>query len=305
MTVDELRSYKQIRTPDYATLADLVLEAKGPNRTMAQFAEVTGISASTLSRLVNHNIKKPLSLDVIIKIFENRADKENITILDALARANGFFPEDYAQRVEMQDSTDAQRNRLLNREYQMKNSLVAGVAATGHKISVVNSHRLHTVSSSKISSRCFCDFSIIISDETDYSETKIWSFKLFTQLIEDRNNFHRATNARFYLDRVFNLCSGIFLLDAWMPESIQDNKISFAFLDKELMDNFYEMTKVANIHTEMSLILVDKDNYRILSEVWIPGSYTRLSESSVFQASTLAEEDVCNDNDNFYWDEFE
>ena len=90
MTVEEIRSYKQIRTPDYARLASLVSQAKGPDRTMAQFAETTGIGASTLSRLVNLNIKKPLSMETIIKIYEGRANAEDEYLLEALARANGM-----------------------------------------------------------------------------------------------------------------------------------------------------------------------------------------------------------------------
>ena len=115
---------------------------------MAQFAEVTGIGASTLSRLVNHNIKKPLALDVIIKIYECRADEEDTYLLDSLARANGFYPADYAQRVKDHESMAARRNAQLNREHQMKNALIAGVAAAGCGITVVDRPILLRYSSS-------------------------------------------------------------------------------------------------------------------------------------------------------------
>ena len=48
MTIEELQSFQQVRTPDVAALANYVNYAKGPNRTMAQFAADTEISASTL-----------------------------------------------------------------------------------------------------------------------------------------------------------------------------------------------------------------------------------------------------------------
>ena len=85
MTIEEIRGYQQLRTPDYAALANCVNRAKGPNRTMAQFAEDTGISASTLSRIVNMNIKKPMAIDLIIKIFEKRADQEDEYLLESMA----------------------------------------------------------------------------------------------------------------------------------------------------------------------------------------------------------------------------
>ncbi len=50
-TVEEIKEFEQVRTPDYALLANLVLRAKGPERAMAQFAIDTEIGASTLSRI--------------------------------------------------------------------------------------------------------------------------------------------------------------------------------------------------------------------------------------------------------------
>ena len=131
MTVDEIRNYKQIRTPDYSLLASLVSQAKGSERTMAQFSEATGIGASTLSRLVNHNIKKPLSLDVIIRIYENRADEEDHSLLDSLARAMVFIQQTTHSVLKTMILWLARRNAHMNREYQMKNALIAGVAAAG------------------------------------------------------------------------------------------------------------------------------------------------------------------------------
>ena len=100
MTIEEIRGYQQLRTPDYAALANCVNRAKGPNRTMAQFAEDTGVSASTLSRIVNMNIKKPLSVDLIIKIFEKRAAQEDEFLLESMARANGLLSPAFAARVQ-------------------------------------------------------------------------------------------------------------------------------------------------------------------------------------------------------------
>lgn len=116
VTVEEIKQYQQIRTPDYALLANLLNKAKGPERAMAQFAEDTQIGASTLSRIVNLNIKKPLSIDTIVAIYEARANKEDTYLLESLARATGLFPGDYAERVKSRHDFAARRNEEVNRE---------------------------------------------------------------------------------------------------------------------------------------------------------------------------------------------
>lgn len=297
MTVEEIRSYKQIRTPDYSLLANLVSRAKGPDRTMAQFAEVTGIGASTLSRLVNHNIKKPLALDVIIKIYECRADEEDTYLLDSLARANGFYPADYAQRVKDHDSMAARRNEQLNREHQMKNALIAGVAAAGCGIAVVDRPIMRTENLPAIYPSRLGDFILRLSEDTTLGTTRNWSFITFTQIVEDTDN---RFDAKYYARRAFQNCSELLLLDAWKPEALQGYKISFAFVDKDILGEFWNAVSIAKVHTEMSLILIDPTNYRVLDEIWVPGDYNPMTNISVFRVPAPVEEEMYEDTDDFY-----
>lgn len=302
MTVDEIRNYKQIRTPDYSLLASLVSQAKGSERTMAQFSEATGIGASTLSRLVNHNIKKPLSLDVIIRIYENRADEDDHSLLDSLARANGFYPADYAQRVKDHDSMAARRNAHLNREYQMKNALIAGVAAAGCSISVVERPFLRESNLPSIYAPYIGDFLLKLSADTTLSTIRNWSFITYTQLVAETE---RPFNAKYYARRAVQSCSQIFLLDAWKPEVLNGYKISFAFVDKDIMGEFWNAVSIAQVHTEMSLILIDSTNYRVLDEIWIPGDYNPMTNISVFRVPAPVEEELYEDTDDFYTDDSE
>ena len=70
--------YVQVRTPDIMRISEYVIKAKGINRTMAQFAEDCGIGASTLSRIANGKISKPLSEDTVKAIYEHRAPESKI-----------------------------------------------------------------------------------------------------------------------------------------------------------------------------------------------------------------------------------
>lgn len=297
MTVEKIRSYKQIRTPDYSLLANLVSEAKGPERTMAQFAEVTGISASTLSRLVNHNIKKPLAIEVIIKIYENRANEEDVYLIDSLARANGYYPADYAQRVKDHDSMAARRNAQLNREHQMKNALIAGVAAAGCNISVVDRPILRASNLPAIYPARLGDFILQLGEASNLSTTRNWSFITFARLVDEEEC---RFDAKYFARRVFQSCSDILLLDAWKPEALKEYKISFAFVDKDILGEFWNAVSIAKVHTEMSLILIDPVSYRVLDEIWIPGDYNTLTNISVFRVPAPIEEDLYDETDDFY-----
>lgn len=81
--------YVQITYPDAGKISELLYESKG-NRTMKEFSEESGINQSTLSRILNKNIKRPLTMDVIQRIFDNRDSKAKFTF-DELTKANGMF----------------------------------------------------------------------------------------------------------------------------------------------------------------------------------------------------------------------
>ena len=89
--------YIQVRTPDIMKIGEYVVKAKGANRTMAQFAEECGIGASTLSRIANGKIRKPLTEEVIRSIYEHRDEESNIT-LNAFMRLNGFMEKERYER---------------------------------------------------------------------------------------------------------------------------------------------------------------------------------------------------------------
>ena len=75
--------------PDMAQLADLIIRAKGHERTMAEFADKVGTSASTLSRAINQKATIPISYDVLVKIAENALEGSGVD-LDGLLFADGY-----------------------------------------------------------------------------------------------------------------------------------------------------------------------------------------------------------------------
>ena len=295
VTVEEIRAYKQIRTPDYALLASYVNKAKGPDRSMAQFSEDTGIGASTLSRIVNSNIKKPLSIDTIIAIFEARADKDDLWLLDSLARANGLHEKEYAERVRARADFSARRNAEISRERMMKNALIAGVAASGMPVKeVVNNPRLSLEKVPLMYPRSYGDFMLDLRSELNNTIIEDWAFYLYPYMYTEEEKHKRPL--RMLFDQYIRRATTWFLLDAWEPEEVKGMKVSFAFVDQQLFDMFKEYVKNAKLHNEMTLILMDSENYNVISEVWIPGIYEPMTNISIFEMPTPG----ATNNDDYF-----
>ena len=131
MLIDDFKKYEQLYTPDNAALADCLNEAKGPKRTMAQFALDTGISPATLSRILNMNFKKPLSKELIIRIFEHRANQEDSRLLRKFAVANGLVSASNVGR-NLRNGTSHEYMQYLRRKRRdistaIKNSILASI----------------------------------------------------------------------------------------------------------------------------------------------------------------------------------
>lgn len=284
VTIDEIREYQLIRTPDIPAVATYVNMAKGAERTMAQFADETQISASTLSRIVNRKIKESLSISVIISIYEHRADKDDEFLLDRLARANGFLPKSFVERSQTDDTIFFRRNEEINRKRMMKNALVAGVADCGLGIKrVINTPRICPYSNlPELYPPIQGDFVLDIDTEINSSSIKSWCFFLNCKRIDENDNADNTSakrDAKFFVDKM----AIWFLLDSWDTENMKNTKYSFAFVDKQIFAEFVELLHIAKLHNEMTAILLDPSDYSITDEVWIPGEYEQLSHISVFE----------------------
>lgn len=74
---------------DKDKFAELVKQAKGPNRTMQQFASDMGVQPSTLSRIVNLKNESPSSLK-LLKDIALYADRNSGVTIEQLLECNGM-----------------------------------------------------------------------------------------------------------------------------------------------------------------------------------------------------------------------
>lgn len=302
MNIQDIKNYEQIRTPDMGALANYLSIAKGPYRTMAQFAEETNIGPSTLSRIMTCSAKKPLSIDILIRIFENRANKSDEFLLEALLNANGLVSKDYAERVKIKNDFAARRNIDINRARLMKNTLIAEVIACGFNV-----NRIVTITTCRFQKlpplypKRRGDFALYINTDDNCPQSILWSFFLYPKILENTDpQIHRTPEGetRHILESV----SPWFVLDAWEPNSLVNSKFSFVFADESLFSEFVTATKSAKLHTEMTALLIDPINYNILQEVWIPGEYQKLYSEDIFKENAFSIYDTEGDDESEDYD---
>lgn len=83
-----LQKFVRVRDVDREALADLVVRAKGPRRSMRQFAEEIGVSPSTLTRIANMQTSSASKDELIVKIAA-AADPDSGVTLEKLMEAHG------------------------------------------------------------------------------------------------------------------------------------------------------------------------------------------------------------------------
>lgn len=271
--MEEKKQYVQFTEPDKNALARLLGECKGPDRTMAQMGEATGLSASMLSRINKGNITKPLSEDTLTAIFENRAQGCDVTMED-LYRANGMVTVEErnmrahgieSRRIAEANMEVAQQviiNELFRRGYAVKADIPHSMVGRTSLMDERTDKKRGDLS-------VRYDLGLILPELHDLSE---WMFLIYTgpaQTASYALDRPPELNARMTIRRMMQMRNEVFLVDAWQPERLAGMKYSWVFTDPYLYDAFREYTKTARLNNAMSTILLDLSDRVILKEEWM------------------------------------
>lgn len=129
-SINEFPGYVRISQPDYEVLSALVKKAVG-DRSLAEFSEATGISPSTISRIINNKFASPSSDSVIARIIENIDPNSGVTREDILT-AHGLAP--LLLSGNMGSGKSSVINALLESEgtAAVKDAIESSVRAGGH-----------------------------------------------------------------------------------------------------------------------------------------------------------------------------
>lgn len=250
----------EVTKPDGDAIAEIVNEAKG-DRTLKEYADATGISAPTLSRIMNGKITRPLSIETIVSLL-SQSDMNTLGTMHKLARSCGYMSK--AEQSALRGRIQLRQTReglYANVKRLMLTVIVTELFQRGTtndpRLLESDPGTLFTVSEQTIK----YDFAF---DAEQDGNKKLWCFFCFPQNVEDYKASHISADK---LARgIFRELSTLFLTDAWMPSEHADKKISFCFSDADIFEEFCSLMGSSKFNNEFSAILIDEDANRVLEE---------------------------------------
>lgn len=281
--------YEQVYTPDKAKLKELIIKAKGSGRTMAQYAEQCGVSASTLSRIANCKICAAISEDLLFKLYENQDPSSDISLVD-WTRSNGMRKktdrklDDY-RYIRMQKYKERQ-----DRKNQIERSIMNRLADLGLTIKKSADRLIGNTKDIKFGMKTKADLRLYIPDKSMSWDFIIWPFN--AELDEITGNY-REFDIKRLARQLADAYSAVFLLDSWKPTILNSEKVSFVFSDVDILDEFIVCMEGATVHNDFSLILFDKEGENIIKETDLKGKI--IKDSGLTSSSNSDETDDSED----------
>ena len=256
----KILEYVQAYVPDYEDLAILVTMAKGPDRSMAEFARKCKVKGpSTFSRIVNQLIDKPLSDELLMAIAENAANPQEVT-LDMLMSANGKILKSL-----MNGGTPANDDRKLFKTQTEKIKVIRDIL-TDHYLDIgypVTIHPDLKLSDEYPSSRYGLNLPSDFALEVKGLGPKLWNFAVdFTDLsaVPYKSSRYDITSL---MTETMNRYSSLFLRDAWEPESLKGFKNTIIFTEEKAYAMFRVLLKDVKTNTPISAMYVNSDVKKI------------------------------------------
>lgn len=285
---DSDREYIQVRIPDKQRLSELLKMCKGSERTMAQYAEACGtISPSTLSRILNGKITKPLSLELLKTIYDHRDKKTEVSFY-ALCSANGMVDKEAFDRRSKgvaQRRFDTKRDRENNIRSFICNELFDRGVTLKSGYRFVNPHQIDKDGKARFFPYGLVRKSDFMIALPEMHEDAMWAF-IICPYTEKENESERDFS--FSMERYIEEIAPNLLYDAWGTDGKgsvdyeHELKTSFVFCDERYYRTFRELMEKVTFHTSMTTILVDVENEKVLLEEWLD-SPRKNSSKSLFE----------------------
>ncbi len=288
--MDQHKEYVQSAAPDKMKLAELVIKAKGPDRTMAKFSEMCGINTSTLSRISKGKINNPLTVDVLKRIYNARCEEAGFSF-GTLLLANGMMEQGAIDKgKEIVEKIFSARDRGVEAERHAKNAIVAALLERGMAVQSIPTSTENRRSEATGSISYRPDFGFYFEN----AQPQTWYFDV---KIDGPGPVGSG--------RSFQRYGRYFLLDAWEPELLKNQKMSFVFLHRFTYEEFIRNYKGAPIKAATSAILIDEKNEKFIEETWISQTPETRSLLSLPIIQRQGLESSWVDEDEEIFDDFE
>ena len=262
----------QVTEPDPEELAEITKRAIG-STPLREFGAKAGVSASTLSRIMNSKITKPLTAETLLNIVVSSdvASEEPSALLRELARANGMMSRSEQKALHQHLGLRKQRDQLhVSVKRAMSTTLLARLAECGVGLNGdgndgfdVGGGYIKNVTEMGIR----YDFRLDVESESEKYAWVIWAFP---QSEEDYSD--GSFNPRQLASQLMRELSPVFLADSWTPDLYSEAKITFCFVDWQLFECFCHLLNGAKLNNRFSAILIDQEALNVQEERILPSA---------------------------------
>ena len=261
------KDFVWVMAPNEEDVAEIVKKSKGNRRSLREFSKVTGISLAKLSRIVNGQISRPLSVDTIIDIALN-SELDSPKVISDLARANGYMSKtEHSKFLLNAKLRDARDEHFELTESFMRTIIIGEMLQRGLKFDW-DWGDLLVVSGQRVK----YNLDLMVATA---SESYKWVFFCYPQSVEDFKT--EGFTAEKISNIIFRDISSVLLTDAWMPKQYENYKISFCFLDKAICDKFFQTINYGQFNNEFSVISFDSKGEKLECEYTLQGKTKRES----------------------------
>ena len=243
--------YTRGKPMDKERLAQYLEAAKGPGRTMKQFAEECNVNPSTLSRIANKKLVGASSETLMMAIFEHADPSSGIT-LDALMDANGMVP--------------VGSNRISEYRLQEMKATELIISEMTHRVSAL----VYPQRQLRLSGTMGYRPDIIFESES-FGGNGMWAFDIvplgYTSYRRDDIDERRVKlhiimmNRRRFFDRLSRYVS----IGYFHPEEVPQ-RFSYVVLDKDYYDDIVNEYGEQKFRGDVSVVLIDLNNLKIVDE---------------------------------------
>lgn len=246
--------YTRIKPPDKDLLAEYVVRAKGPERSMRQFAEEIGVNASTLSRIVNKKTVGANSDSLIADIAAN-ADKNSGITFEMLMQAHGM------------ENTDVRGNGYLRYEREVERSLksivIDALLGRGYSVTLREPIRHKTISGRFV-------FDMDITTNAIQEEDGLWGFD-FCMMLQQPSRVTSGSVSHQIRMRGYNLMRRLMRLSALFADyNYEYKRVSLVTVDSDAFYEAAERLKECYLKYAVTLVLVNLETGNVDDEFMIP-----------------------------------
>lgn len=244
-----LATYVRTKSPDKTKLAELVIRAKGPKLSMAQFAKKCEVNPSTLSRIVNQKTAGKNSDALILSIAEH-ADPDSGVTFEMLMDAHGMTKRNMNGKVDTETYKTFERNaeRLVLQE----------IIKRGYTVSIPQEPIVYNA----LNYHYRPDWGIMTDAVTDNGNLGTWQFEFWTMLGSQQQAVRQQT---MKLRQKLLMVLGLYYM-----QEIKTDKFSFVVFDKKFYELLVSTLDGIVLNNWISILYFDLEEEKFQAEYNFP-----------------------------------